>query len=258
MSETTRKETYFYDVHGSALSGQITSPFQHFIEVQAGASLPTIGGYGSSRASDFRFKEIASFKSAYTQVSGTYDEKRGSYNALATSTVEGLNILDVVTADRVVARASSAWKPGEEESRIVSVGSQFDNLRIAGGRIEVEFSADVLVKLNTSAALRKEFETNPEFRRIAEDPLQTGQSQKPSDKTGVFLCSLIKDIKGIPPGIEHRGNVLHVPQFGRVFLAEVVAEPGRRTLTMLRLELGCAVTGSGAVTTAVIGGPHWP
>lgn len=258
MSETTRKETYFYDVHGSALSGQITSPFQHFIEVQAGASLPTTGGHGSSRASDFRFEEIASFKSAYTELWGAYDEEHCSYKALATSTVEGLNILDVVTVDRVVAKASSVWKPGEDESQIVTLGSQFDNLRIAGGPLEVEFSADVLVKLNTTAALRKEFAENSEFRRIAENPLQTGQLQKPSDTTRIFLCSLVKDIKKIPPGVERRGNVLYVPEFGRVFLAEVVAEPGRRALTMLRLELGCTVTASAAAATVVGGGSTWP
>jgi len=258
MTETTRKETYFYDVHGSALGGQITGPFQAFIDVQAGASLPTIGGYGSSRAADFRFREIISFRSAHTEVMGAYDREDGGYHSLATSVVEGLNILGVVTADRVVARASSAWKPGEEESRIVSLGSQFENLRIGGGPVDVELNADVLVKLRTFASLKNEFKLNAAFRTIAENPLQTGQLQNPSDATRVFLCSLVKDIKGIPPGVERRGNMLHVREFGRIFLAEVVAEPGRRALTMLRLELGCALTVSASAASVVGGGSTWP
>src|ERR1700737_2348358 len=101
------KKRYFYNAHGHALSGHIEKPFKHVIEVQAGTTLPTMGGYGSSRVSDFRLKEIASFKAAYTHVSGSQDEKSGSHTTLVASAVEGLNILDLITADRVVARASS-------------------------------------------------------------------------------------------------------------------------------------------------------
>lgn len=258
MTQTTRKENYFFDGHGHAFSGRITSPFDHIIEVQAGASLPVIGGFGVSRAHDFRFQEIASLKSAHTLVSGSWDEKNGVHETLVAATVEGLNILDVVTVDRLVARTTVNWKAGEAESRIALIGSQFDDLRVAGTKIDVELNVDLLSRLETFTALTNEFASNQNFRKISEDPLQSGQSQQAPEEKGVFLCSLVKEIKTVPPGVERRGNVLIVPHFGRIYLGEIVAQRGRRSLTMLRIELGCPVTGTTAAAGTVGGGPHWP
>ena len=258
MTQTTRKDNYFFDGHGQAFGGRITNPFDHILEVQAGASLPTIGGFGVSRAHDFRFQEIASFKSAHTLVSGSFDDKTGVYETLAVSTVEGLNILDVVVVDRLVSRTTVNWKPGEAESRIAFIGSQFGDLRVAGTKIDVELNADLLARLETFTALTKEFELNRDFRKISEDPLQSGQMQQAPEANGVFLCSLVKEIKSVPPGVERRGNSLIVPHFGRIYLGEIVAQRGRRSLTMLRVELGCPVTGAMAAAGTVGGGPHWP
>lgn len=258
MTQTTRKETYFFDGHGQAFSGRVTSPLEQLIEVQAGASLPVTGGFAVSRAQDFNLQEIASFKAAHSQVSGTFVEKNGAYETLISSTVEGLNILDVVTADRLVARTTVVWKPGEAESRIAFIGSQFDNLRLNGVKIETDLNADLLVRWDTFAALTKEFESNRDFRKISEDPFQSGQLQQSPEASGVFLCSLVKEIKSVPPAVERRGNVLIVPHFGRIYLGEIVAQRGRRSLIMLRVELGCPVTGTMAAAGTVGGGPHWP
>ncbi len=50
--------SFHYNAHGHGLSGQFHRPFQEMIEVQAGMSLPLIGGHGHSRAENFKFKEI--------------------------------------------------------------------------------------------------------------------------------------------------------------------------------------------------------
>ncbi len=39
-------------------------------------------------------------------------------------------------------------------------------------------------------------------------------------------------------GVDGRHHVIEVKNFGKIFLAEIFAYPGTRTLTMLRLELG--------------------
>ena len=230
--------TYHYNAHGSALSGHIQRPFDEIIEVQAGMSLPTSGGYGATRVNGFRFKEVVSFQSASTQVSGSKKKEDNSHTTLVSTTVEGLNILDVVTADRVIARLASHHPPGQDEASITLLGSHFENLRIAGCPVTVELDHDLFLRMDTLAAIRKEFESNSDFRRMAEDPIHTGQTQKAPDPCGVLYCSLVKDIKTTCPGVKRRGHLLEVPQFGKIFLAEVVAEHGTRSLTMLRLELG--------------------
>lgn len=247
----TIKKAYAYNAQGLALSGQIERPFDHLIEVQAGTSLATTGGYGSSRAENFRFREIISFRAGYTQVSGSRNPETGSYTTLVSSTVEGLNILDVVTADRVVARLSSEHLPDQDEPRIRLLGSNFENLRIAGCPVQVELNNELFLKLDTFEAFRKEFETNAEFRKMAEDPFQTGQLQKLPERHGVIVCSLLKDVKTLCQGVTRQGHTIVIPCFGRIFLAEVRAQYCKRTLTMIRFALNCSTCGSGVVTEIV-------
>jgi|HubBroStandDraft_6_1064221.scaffolds.fasta_scaffold04283_5 hypothetical protein len=252
----TFHRSYHYNAHGSALSGHIQRPFDEIIEIQAGMSLPSTGGYGAVRVEKFRFKEVASFDSAVTQVSGSKKKEDNSHTTLVTTTVEGLNILGVVTADLVIARLASHHPANDDEPRITLIGSHFENLRIAGCPVTVDLDHELFLRMDTFAAVRKEFETNSEFRKMAEDPIHTGQPQKLPDACGALYCSLVKDIKTTCPGVKHRGHVIEVPQFGKIFVAEVLAENSSRSLTMLRLELG-SPTG-GPVTVANVQGDGQP
>jgi hypothetical protein len=237
------QRTYLYNGHGHALSGHILRPFDQIIDVQAGMSLPTSGGYGSTRVEKFRLKEIISFEAAYTQVSGSQKKEDSSHTTLVSSTIEGLNVLDVVKADRLVARLASFHPAGHDEPHITLVGSHFENLRIAGCPVQVEFNHDVFQRADTYAALRKEFESNSEFRKMAEDPIHLGRTQKLPGECGVLFCSLVKEIRTTCPGVTIRAHVIDVPQFGKIYVAEVIAEHSQRTLTMLRMELGSPTSG---------------
>jgi hypothetical protein len=45
------------------------------------------------------------------------------------------------------------------------------------------------------------------------------------------------------------GHFVEIPDFGRIFLGEVIASPTTVRLTMIRAELGCTIGGSiGGVT----------
>jgi hypothetical protein len=253
------RHRFHYNANAHALSAQFDRPFKQLIEVQAPAALPTIGGYGSSRVNDFRFNELVSFKSAYSYVSGSEQREEGKvyHTTLVTTTVEGLNIMDVVTADRVVARLAASYEFGHDESKIIPLGSKFENLQIAGCPVKAEFDHELFLKTETFADLRKEFESNEEFRRIAEDQFRSGTKQQPKP-CGVLLCSLVKRIETTCPGVKIQGHGLVVPKFGTVFLGELLAEHGKRTLTMIRLELGSPVSGSGVVAQVAGNGHHWP
>jgi hypothetical protein len=258
MSEEAVKRTYHYNAHGHGVSAHFERPIQRLIEVQAGISLPTTGGHGNSRVNKFKFEEFLAFEAAYSHVSGSQNKRDSSYTTLVTTTVEGLNILDVVTADRIVARISSEHPPDHKEPHIVFLGSKFENLRIAGCPVEAELNHDLFLRLDTFELIVKELETDGEFRKMAEDPYQTGQPQKLPDANRVLLCSLVKNMKTTCPGVKRKGHAFVVPQFGKVFVGEILAKHGTRTLTMLRLEMGSPVSATANLAEAIVNGNTWP
>lgn len=243
--------TYHYHANAHVLSARFTRPIQHVVEVQAATSLPTIGGVGSARVENFRFNEHVSFKAGYSHVSGSKKQEKDKniHTTMATAVVEGLNILDVVTADRVVARLSSSYDPDRDgESQILILGSRFENLRIAGCPIEVELHHELALKLTTFEAVRNEFKNNADFRKMSEDPFGVVKLPEKIEPHGTVHCSLVKNVKPAEyPGIVRygrHGHVLEVPEFGKIYLAEILFQHGRKTLTMLRLELGSPNGGS--------------
>src|ERR1700733_7261406 len=101
-----RKSYYFAEA--TALAGKLLLPLEQEIKPQAFAKLPDKGGYLAQRADKFRVESAISYESAHTQVAGNREKKPGhGYSTLVTSVIEGLNILDVVTADLVVAQIST-------------------------------------------------------------------------------------------------------------------------------------------------------
>src|SRR5262249_39592274 len=138
---------FAFRASAAALGGFFTRPFCEPLPVQAASLLPSVGGYGSARVEHFRFHELISFRAAYTQVIGVEDKNEDGASArstLALAVVEGLNVLDMVTADRVVGRLVSetpvpAKEPAEtEDLPWLPEGSYFINLRIRGERIDVK------------------------------------------------------------------------------------------------------------------------
>ena len=250
--------TFHYHACAHAFSGHFTRPFDHLIDVQAASALPIIGGHGNSRVENFQFREFVSFRKGYTHVSGAHQADDDSNNTLVTATIEGLNLLDVITADRVVARLYSKHHAGEEEGFVTMVGSKFENLRIAGCPVHVDLDFELFEKIETFKQAQNEFAKKSAFRKIAEDPFQTGQSIKAPGPNGVFLCSCVKEMDTTCPGVKRVGHCFSVPGFGKVFFGEVIIKHAERTLTMVRLEIGSAVSGSATAGGAKINGQHYP
>ena len=55
-----------------------------------------------------------------------------------------------------------------------------------------------------------------------------------------------------------KGHGFVIPKFGKLFLGEILIEHGRRTLTMVRFELGSPVAGTGAVVALDGNGRPYP
>jgi hypothetical protein len=71
--------------------------------------------------------------------------------------------------------------------------------------------------------------------------------QKPGDlneSKGLIRCSLVQDLRFDTAEITRFGYILDVPQFGRIYLAELLISRYARRLNMLRVEMGCPAEGS--------------
>lgn len=93
--------------------------------------------YRSQHVKNYRFENIISYSAAHTQVSGHRSRKNSNaFVTLATSSVENLNVLNVVTADKVVAQISTTHLPDQYSPEVTFLGTHFENLRIARHKTE--------------------------------------------------------------------------------------------------------------------------
>jgi hypothetical protein len=258
MKSPSPFSTFHYHACAHAFSGQFTRPFHDLIEVQAATSLPIIGGHGNSRVSNFQFREFISFKHGYTHVSGAHQDDDGSNNTLVTSTLEGLNVMDVLTADRIVSRLYSKTPKDDREGQFTLVGSKFENLQIAGHPVELKLDFKLFETIPTYSSARKAFDKKADFWKIASDPFATGHALPSQGDQGAFLCSCVKDMQTDCPGVTRKGQSFHVKGFGTIFLGEVLIKHAERTLTMVRLDLGSAVSGKSVGAQAFSNGRTWP
>jgi hypothetical protein len=189
--------------------------------------LSTIGGHASAHVEDFRFQDFVSFQSAHTHISGKR-RRNDTFATHATTTIHGLNILGVVTADLIVSRLTSVHSPKDCEGHIIAEDSRFEGLRIKGEDVKVTLRHDLLVKCKTFDDLTKGIATDK----------KSGKMVAFDEHCQVAICSLVEKIETKLKGVDPKRHLIEVPNFGKIFLAEIFAEPGTRTLTMLRLELG--------------------
>jgi len=267
---TPDSPSYFhYHAGAQAFSGRFTRPFDEHIDVQAASSLPVTGGHGSARVENFRFHEFISFKKAYTHVSGGFQDSDQSNNTLVTSVVEGLNMMDILTIDRVVCRLYSKHAKGAPEGNITMHGSKFENVSICGQPVKIDLDFLLFEGLQTFERAQEAFKSNRKFAKIAQDPLQTGKIVPEQKSHGAFLCSLVKDGgltvtvqddgKSVPhPGVTSAGHSLYIPGFGKVYFAEVFMTHGQRTLTMLRFALGSTTKAEGVAAAGSTNGKNFP
>jgi hypothetical protein len=279
--ESTKRVHYFH-ADASGLGGNLDRPVEQLIPLQAPLSLSPSGGYGSSRAENFRLKEVLSFQTAYTQVAGSLSKKPDhGWTTLTTSVVEGLNVLDIVTADRVVAQISTEHPLVGYNPTVTFLGTQFENLKVGGKPIEVILDLDICEQEKEDgypsvpcigdkrflARVADQYRdvTNPEsFPDWVEDKAVPGWlkgryqwDNSQVSKKGSVLCSVVKGMNGEFGGRPF-GHVLEVPEFGKVFLGELIVDCASYQLVMIRLELGCLADGSVSVAAAKSNGRTEP
>lgn len=202
------KPTIFFDsAEANALSGYIKRPLQAFIPPQANVTLPPGDGLIEQRMEGYRFAGILSCLSCSSHASSSENDETGERTTWVNSTIEGLNVAEILTAERIVAQISIAQRADEAKPTISLVGTRFERLRIAGEAVHI--------LLNLASA-------------------------KPDPTT------LVARIEG-SLAAQITGNVINVPGYGKISLANVVTDFDSAQLTMIQFLFDGALQGNLAV-----------
>jgi hypothetical protein len=244
---------YLYHGEASAANGILSGPTQEIIEVQASCSLPVIGGTAKAHIQKFSHNgaggNVLSFEHGHTQALGYYVEKDQAWNTIVTATVEGLNILDVVTAKKVVARLASEHPIRGGKPCIRAIGSTFEGLRIAGMDVEVDLATDHLDRYAVHEDLLGAYHGKDTVFRELFDKLRRRDFGAPHETPELIGCTLVRGIECHSDQVTFEDGVVVIPNFGKMHLAELIIKPYERSLTMIRVELGSPPSGSVTVAS---------
>jgi hypothetical protein len=292
---------HVYHAEAHVLSGNLKHPVEQPIEHKARVVLEKTreAGHVTEFVKETSLEGLISFKAGYTHASGSKIEKKDLWGndhsgwiTLSTSVLEGLNVFEVITADRLVAQVSTEHtiKNGRVP-KVTFLGTRFENLRVGGYPVEVELDlticgdkpqedkpylqdrgfldrvrrqlGDIAGAKGVPDELEKKYDAKIDY---IDDLKKRGRSKGERNGYPKLECSLVKSIGPIPiPGVKTFGNIIFIPDFGTVSLAEVEVgiapydgssdktqspqKPGDShyfTLHMLNMHLGCI--GGGTVT----------
>jgi hypothetical protein len=277
--QTDVKKVFYFHADANSLGGYLENPFRD-IPSQASVSLPAVGGSASVRAHDFKFEEIISCRSTYTHVAGRPVKTNGPWKARVTAVAEGVNILNVLTADRAVARVFVEHPEDGGPPSISFAGSEFRNLRFLGKEVELSLNSTLLPPHHRGGDAYNEdesFAPEIEWQALWEVALRQSTALRDTsgvpawaidrygwqagkeklDGVGFAVCSLVDRIEPVE-GAQSYGHFLEVPDIGRFFLAEALVMPQSIQLTLVRAELGCKNQGNASVATARTDGTPIP
>jgi hypothetical protein len=264
MQSFRQKPSYSFRVDANALDGIVEEPFHKVIPTVAPVSLPEGGGFVTARSEAFNLDEIVSCSSAYSRVSGT-KHADGSISILTTAVVEDLNLLEVVTAERVVAQVSISIPAGSNEFQISLTGSRFEGLWLAGRRCQPTLNSELIppgglpftwqnvqkagqsLAKDLIAIFKARGDKDAEQWAQKRHGWMTANPPPPADG-GELLCSLVNGVDG------NDGHIVEIPGFGRIFLGELRVSHDSVQLVAIRAELGCPVEGKVGICTGGGGG----
>jgi hypothetical protein len=258
---------HHYNAEAKLIEGHLHLPLQQQIAPQAHSILPSKGGYFTNRMDNIKIGEVISIRSGYTHVAGNASSKANEgWSTVSTYVLEGLNVVEVLTADRVVGQIITEHPLIGHVPRISFLGSRFENLRISGHPVNFHLDQDILgprpdndTSYGLSPALKDR--VSSQYNRIREAKNLPAELSDEYKRLSSSLCSresvecsLVNHAAGDYPGSSF-GHKIHVPEFGWITLGKVkifhedfkdksdVPKKTTVQLTMIDLDLGCAASG---------------
>ena len=270
MAIAKRKEWHKFHAEAATLDGELKLPFAQKTCSHTSSKLNENGGYVTQHADRLHLGGVIGFRSSYTHVGGNLDTKPDhGWNTITTAVIEGLNVMEVVTADRVVAQISTDHPLDGYVPRVTFLGTRIENLRIAGSEpLKIHYNHSIVGDKPADDAayttdegfiqrVASQYEHIRGHENLPDELAERYNQASASANRGSVECSLVNQVEGSFPGRSF-GHILYVPDFGKIHLATLKIEhsdfeeatPKLTTisLTMLRCEMGCI--GGGTVTLA--------
>ena len=272
--DASKNRVFYYHADASPIGGHFTKPKETIIHSHGSSSLAQAGGHVSASAENFEHPDkLVSFKKAYSEIKGMVSET-GSWTTVVTSVVEGLNVLDTVKADRVIARLTVVHPSNGGHPKASVAGSEITNLVVNDLKINPVLAKNVVpaykkVKFPDTSIIEDEDFLARAIRQSEKVTNAKGapdwmlarygwvQSKTARRRKGYVQCSLVDKIQGAKSGSVF-GHVIHVPDFGNIFLGEFLTSHHAFRLTMIRLEMGCTNQGTTSIGSGDSNGSTMP
>jgi hypothetical protein len=275
---------YLYHAYALAAGGFVTSDGnRQNIESAASVVLSMSGGSGHVTQTGYRFLWCGRTTNFYIRIAESecevvgYEDSEG-YHTRSKSILRGLDINGVITADVVESALESLHTTAgcaaapHHEPAIELLNSRFEGLKISGvsvspQRSPVFDSCPTYDSLNAfvngsssvpAATLRPRFRV-ASLMDVPTDPPPTQYVTDMSTKyvrDDVIRCSIFDPLE--PSELKSYGASVDVPQFGRIYLGELVVTKGMKRLNMIRFDLGCDAEGGGTSGGSAVNGEPVP
>jgi hypothetical protein len=306
---------HVYHAAAHILSGELEHPIKQPIEHYGNVLLEKTRRESlfTESVGETSVEGLISFKAGHTRVIGSqlrnkkdvWGNDHSGWVTQSTSVLEGFNVGDVITVDRVVAQVSTEHPLVHDHvPKVTFLGTHFENLRVSGYPVQLELDLgvcgtkpegdlsyledigfldrvhDQLNKIADAKGLPGALEKQYDAKIAYIDDLKKrakGDANSGRNGNSKLKCSLVKSIGPIPiPGVKTFGNLIFIPDFGTVSLAEVEVGVGSAdggfssesrpepndgsyfTLNMLNMHLGCPLVGTTAAATATVNGNTKP
>jgi hypothetical protein len=278
------RRRFIFRGNAAAIGGRIVRPVDLVLDSSTASSLTVAGGRSRARAASTRFGDFVSFAGAATSAEGLFDDvqrqieftyHRVPEDSLTTTThvtadVTGLSVGDKprLTIKRLHAALSSKSPAGSGEPAISVTGdTAIEGVAIDGHALIVELATPLFQRYDTRSKLLAAAD-NPRFVEESGDCLfmkaTMGGAPAPASarllhSCGTTYATIVKSIRwaGDPlPGARIDHHSIVVPEFGTIFVGELLVTDLSRRLTMLRLELG-SPAGGGVACAEVESNGTW-
>ncbi len=239
------RTNFLYHTEAVGLSGHISLPVHDTIPLQASIASAVGPGYGKVRVENFKHLDYLSVASIESHVVSSFSEKDRAHGTLSSVVIDDLNTLNVVTCGRLMTRLTSKHDVGAAQGSFILHGTHFDDLRIAGHRIDLDLAVGLFSELSTWDKLNHAYENDPAIRKeLDELALFPHKGNSLPTHNGLFACTLARIPKKLPRGMKQVAeHGIYVPHFGTIYPAHYYITASSRRLHMLHVDLGCSVEG---------------
>jgi len=274
---------YLYNANALAAGGFVTSDGnRQNIESAASVVLSMSGGSGHVTQTGYRFLWCGRTTNFYIRIAESecevvgYEDSEG-YHTRAKSILRGLDINGVITADVVESAVESLHTTAgcaaapHHEPAIELLNSRFEGLKVSGVSLSPQrsqaFSACPTYESLRALVDGTDAETATLRTRLRAASLMDVPTDPPAPQYAVDMCnrfvrhdvircSIFDPLEAT--GLNTCGSSIDVPQFGRIYLGELVVTKGMKRLNMIRFDLGCDAEGGGTSGNSAVNGEPVP